>query len=54
MLQILGANEVLGKEVGAPIATQAELDDIARRAENVTTIARDLEELLKRARPAGD
>ena len=54
MLQILGANEVLGKEVGTPIATQAELDDIARRAENVTTIARDLERLLERALPKAD
>ena len=54
MLQILGANEVLGKELGAPLATQAELDRIARRAQNVTTIARDLELMLERTLPKSD
>ncbi len=54
VLQILGANELLGTQLGSPLATQAELDQISLYAHNVTTIAHDLEELLERSRPKAD
>ena len=54
VLQLVAGHEMLGSKLDVPLVTAEELQRITRYSQNVTTIARDLEELLKRVRPTGD
>jgi hypothetical protein len=54
VLQLLAGHEILNDELGSPLAPPDELEGITRRSQNVTTIARDLEALLKRTGPGDD
>jgi hypothetical protein len=54
VLQLLAGHEILNDDLGSPLATPDELEGITRRSQNVTTIARDLEALLKRTGPGDD
>ncbi|MEE2675290.1 MAG: hypothetical protein VX466_15955 [Myxococcota bacterium] len=54
VMQLTAGHEVLSKQLGMETATAEELEQIKRCAQNVTTITRDLNDLLERARPDGE
>ena len=47
VLQVLAAQEILGDQLEAPIATEDEIAKLLGYARNVSTIARDLARLVE-------
>ena len=54
VMQLIAGHELLRVKLNFPTATLDELEQIERSAQNVTTIAHDLGELIERVRPDGD
>ena len=53
VLQIVAAHELAGDRLGSPIATEDELEQLIAYARNVTTIARDLAQLVEKHDSSG-
>ena len=51
VMQLTVGHDMLSKQLEMETATSEELEQIKQYAQNVTTIARDLNQLLEQARP---
>jgi len=51
VMQLTAGHEILSKQLDFTTATAEELEQIERLARNITTITRDLDNLLERVRP---